>query len=780
MDKQAAPAAAPGYEDRVVPDEEKAVVSKVKDEIDRALDACKTRFKSFELNRSYYRGAATNGGKERVRTNLIFSTIATLYPQIYAKNPDISFSPAESVSEDSYDATKKFGKTAETIVSRMLVRDAKLKKKVKAQVRAAMLCEVGWLKVTYQKDVREDPEIRSRMNDVQDDIERLRASTVMLDEAGADRDLKIGELQLQLQGLAQSEEMLVSSGLVVDKLMSEDVLILDPTIRDFDDYTNASRIAQRVWMDEARFEQRFKRKPCKSAATWKSADVPKTEQTQSTSTGKGESSFVCVWEIWDKDTQQLYTWCQGEEGWARNPFKPRTVGRRFYPFFGLCFNPVDGQFYGVSDVELLVKLQEEYNETREKFSEHRKYSMPITVVRAGGSLTKDDIALLKKAKPGDTVVISGDSSVPLKNDIDALAGPPIDPALYDVQMIRADIEMVSGASDAARGMVLQAKTATEAEIMQQGLVSRTAERQDTIEDMIEEMAAYAIEVLVGELEIPEVTRLAGTEAVWPLNKDVDSIFNQLNLEIRAGSTGKPNKNAERDSWVQLLPQLQAAMEKVMALRQAGQNDMADAMLELTRESLRRFDERIDIDSFLPRKKKGEIDPAQMTMDLQAKTAQLQQAGQIIQELQAQLAQAQQAQQAKTSELDFKANEAQKDRALQKEIEDMRINAKAAQDGVAQALQVNQEIVSRVQQIESFLKSMPAPKEGEEGSDADEILQGVQQMLAQMAPPQAAQPIQVTVPVTIDGKGVVVKEGRAVPNPDGSYSMQVVETPGGAQ
>jgi hypothetical protein len=54
------------------------------------------------------------------------------------------------------------------------------------------------------------------------------------------------------------------------------------------------------------------------------------------------------------------------------------------------------------------------------------------------------------------------------------------------------------------------------------------------------------------------------------------------------------------------------------------------------------------------------------------------------------------------------------------------------------------------------------------------------MLAQMAPPQAAQPIQVTVPVTIDGKGVVVKEGRAVPNPDGSYSMQVVETPGGAK
>lgn len=755
-------------------DPTKALVEKYKRAIDRSLDTNKERFKQYEKARGYYRGKDTAGGVEKVRTNLIFSTISTLYPQIYAKNPDISFSPAESVSESSYDETKQFGKTAETLISRMLVRDARLKKRVKAQVRAAMLCEVGWLKLTFQKDVREDPQIKNRMNDVQDDVERLRAKALNLEEAEGDEDLKIAELQQQLLSLQQSQEMLISSGLVLDKVMTEDILILDETVRDFDDYINSSAIAQRVWMTAEQFEEKFKRKPSSTANTWMGKKIPGAGQDQN----KGSSSdkdvgFYCVFEIWDKTAQQIYTWCQGEECWCRDPFKPRTIGRRWYPFFGLCFNPVDGEFYGMSDVELLIKLQEEYNETRESLAKHRKYSIPLTVVRAGGSLSPEDLNNLKKATYGDTVVISGDSSVPLTNDINSLSGPPIDPALYDVQMIRADIEMVSGASDAARGMVMTAKTATEAEIMQSGLVSRTAERQDTIEDMIEEMAAYSIEVLVGELEVPEVNRLAGEKAVWPMNKDVDSIFNHLNLEIRAGSTGKPNKNAEREAWTQLLPQLQAAMEKIMLLRQQGMNDMADAMTELTRESLRRFDERIDIDSFLPRKKEGEIDPNAVAMESAQKDQQLAEMQQIIQALQQELGAAQQAAQGKEAEHVFKATEAEKDRALQREIEDMRLSAKANAEGVAQALMANQEIVTRLQQIEQFLKSMPAP---DEESGESSALKEVQEMLAAMQ--SQAQPITITVPVTIDGKGQVVKQGVAVPNPDGSFSMQITETPQG--
>lgn len=773
MDQTAKP------EDREIPDEERALVKKIKQEIDRELDRYEKRFDRYEQYRAYYAGRDTRSGSTtNVRTNLIFSTISTLYPQIYAKNPDISFSPAESVSEDTYTEIKQYGKTCETIVSRMLVRGGKLKEKVKSQVRAAMLCEVGWVKVSYQKDMRVDPLISTRMNDIQDNIERLKGLTNELDEAYLNRDLTIAELQQQLSTLEEGKEKVISSGIVIDKLMTEDVLLLDPTIREFADYTQSSRMAQRVWMDEERFETTFKRCPSKQAKKWSGNSIPNAAKSEGSNNAEKESTFFAVWEIWDKNANQVLTWCQGEDGWCREPYSPTTIGRRWYPFFGLCFNPVDGQVYGLSDVELLVKLQEEYNETREKFAEHRRYSIPITVVRAGGSLSEEDVANIKKAKPGDTVVIGGDSSVPLTNDINSLQGPPIDPALYDVQVIRADIEMVSGASDAARGMVLTAKTATEAEIMQQGLVSRTAERQDTIEDMIEEMATYSIELLTGELEINEVVRFAGDKAVWPTDKNIDGIFDNLNLEIRAGSTGKPNKSQDREQWVQLLPQIQSAMDKIMALRQAGQNDMADAMVELAKESLRRFDERIDLDAFFPRKKEGAPDPAQMQMQAQQAQAQLQQAAQMVQQLQQENAQLQQAAQSKRAEFEFKSAEADKDRALQLEIERERAKAKATEQGVAEALSTNQAIVARLDQVEQAVQAIPVDTDDEGGMDCDEILQGVQAMLSQMIPQQSQQPINITVPVTVDGKGQVVKQGSAVRNPDGSYSMQVVETPQG--
>jgi hypothetical protein len=758
-----------------------ALVKKFQREIERELDRHKDRFKQFQKNREHYRGVTTTPGK-LVRTNLIFSTIATIYPQVYAKNPDMSFAPAEAVGDDQYDEIKRYGKTTEVVLQRMLVREGNLKGRVKAVTRAAMLCQVGWLKVTYQKDMREDPEIKNRMNDIQDDIERLRAAAVTLDEANQDHDLRLAEMQAQLDGMRQSQETVVSSGLVIDKLMSEDVVILDPTVRDFDDYKNASRIAQRTWMDSDMFRQRFKRDPSSKAQTWSGSSIQKATQGEGnagTSAADKEAEFCAVWEIWDKTTQTVYTWCEGEDDWCREAFQPKCVGRRWYPFFGLCFNPVDGELYGISDVELLVGLQEEYTSTRDALAKHRKYSIPLRVVRSGGSLTPQDVQNLKDAEYGDTVIVSGDSSVPLTNDVTTVEGPPINPALYDVSMIRTDIEMVSGASDASRGMVAQAKTATEAEIMQQGLASRTGERQDIIEDMIEDMAKYSVEVLTGELTTPEVIRFAGNDAVWPQGGQMDQVFDVLNLEIRAGSTGKPNKNGEREQWIQLMPILQDAIQKVTELRATGQNDMADAITELTRESLRRFDERIDLDSFIPRKKEGQPDPAQQAMESQQKDMQLQQAGQMVQELQAKLQEATKALESKQAEYNFKTQQADLDRQNARQMKQMEIDGKATEQGVTKALTMNDQMVARLQQIETFLQSMPAPEaEGEdkdEGAEREQLLNEVRAMITQMQPPA---PINVTVPVTVEGRGTVTKMGKATPNPDGSFTMQMIEQEAG--
>ena len=86
----------------------------------------------------------------------------------------------------------------------------------------------------------------------------------------------------------------------------------------------------------------------------------------------------------------------------------------------------------------------------------------------------------------------------------------------------------------------------------------------------------------------------------------------------------------------------------------------------------------------------------------------------------------------------------------------------------------QDAVDRVQQLAqqhqdsmNEMQSEQKPMEREPQIDVAQILQAVASM---------QQPINITVPVQIDGKGATVKKGLAVKQADGSFMMESVETP----
>lgn len=583
--------------DRTVSEPEKAAARKWLQTIERRMESEKDRFKAFEDRRRTLRGVESESQVSCTkRTHVVYSVIASLLPQIYAKNPDISATPSESTSQERYAAVKNFARTLEVVLSRLLVKEAKLKRRAKACVRSAMTTSVGWAKVSYQKDVRRDAQIEARMNDAQDNLQRIQASIQKLEDPqamGTELDAERERLTNMLAALEAQVEKVIAEGLVVDHVLSEDVIILDECVRGFDGYAQASAIAHRIWYSKSRYESTFGTTPEKA----KVYQAPNGDDKEIRD-AKAEP-FYCVFEVWSKDENTVYTLTQGCEQYVRAPFQPVKLGRHWYPFFPLGFNLVDGQFYPLSDVELLEKLSDEYNETRDALKEHREDSMPVRVVRAGGNLTPEDVEKIQKRKGREIVAISGAGGKPLAEDMEEFPSIPINPNVYDVMPIRSDIEMVSGASDATQGSVLKAKTATEAEILREGLQSRTAERQDAIEDWIQAMAQYAAEIVLQELTEPQVKRIAGPQAVWP-QMPRDEIFDLVDIEIRAGSTGRPNRLAEREQWVKLMPMIQDGMIRVAEFRLKGMHDMADAVIELLRETLRRFDERIDLDKFLPR------------------------------------------------------------------------------------------------------------------------------------------------------------------------------------
>jgi hypothetical protein len=380
---------------------------------------------------------------------------------------------------------------------------------------------------------------------------------------------------------------------VIDRVMSENLLILDESIRDFDMYVEASTLAEVIWFTPDAYKEIFQHDAPAAATHYKQPSY------KNTTTSDGYTNrWIAVHEIWDKDSQTVYTIAEGANQFCREPYQPQNTGERWYPYFALGFNPVDGQFEPLSDVELLTELQDEYNTTRTNYAQHRKENLPVRVFRKGGSLTEEDVKALSNRKTGDFVGVEGDPSVPLAHDIAVLDNPPVRAEDYDVTGIRNDFDMVSGMSDASRSNLIHAKTATEAEIMKEGLQSRTAERQDVVEDLLQEMAQYVAEILLQVLTPEQVARIAGPGASWPqLSKD--EIFDLVRIEIRAGSTVRPNKQQERQQWIDLLPSFQKMVTTILELRQAGQHDLAGSLTEMLKETLKRFDERLDLEVFVP-------------------------------------------------------------------------------------------------------------------------------------------------------------------------------------
>ncbi|MDE2468275.1 MAG: hypothetical protein KGL35_05915 [Bradyrhizobium sp.] len=251
-------------------------------------------------------------------------------------------------------------------------------------------------------------------------------------------------------------------------------------------------------------------------------------------------------------------------------------------------------------MKMIYKLQDEYSRTRSNFAKHRERAVPARLARAS-QISESDAKKLRQPDINELVVVEGqegDQATPLSNHVAILPYPQIDPGLYNVVPITFDLEQVIGLQDANRGAVQQPKTATEAEIMQNSLVTRITERQDVLEDMMYDMTKYIIEYTAQAYTQDDVVRFCGMGAVWP-QMPLDQIYKHLNLEIRAGTSGRPMRQMEQQNWAIVSPQIQQTIVQIDQLQKTGNQPLADAMKALLKESLRRMDVRIDVDLFIP-------------------------------------------------------------------------------------------------------------------------------------------------------------------------------------
>jgi len=272
--------------------------------------------------------------------------------------------------------------------------------------------------------------------------------------------------------------------------------------------------------------------------------------------------------------------------------------------------PTDGARHPQSLSFRLKKLQDEYSSKRSNSRLASERSIPGTIFDATG-VKPEDAKKIENSVSMEMIGINPVKGDDIRKLFAAKPIPTVDPLVFDTRSVLNDMERVSGVQEALSSAITVQKTATEAKIQDVGFNSRTGSDRDSLEDVLQELAEYTLELAIQGMSHEMVVRIAGAAAFWPEDMEYEDIITLAEIEIKAGTTGKPDDESLRNSWSILLPLVQAVMEQIQQAQITGNVPMATALRNLLQETFRRLDERIDVDQFIPQ---GELENLQPVIE----------------------------------------------------------------------------------------------------------------------------------------------------------------------
>jgi hypothetical protein len=604
---------------------EMLLVEKLWKEYDDARKFDENFRKQIAIDRRY--AAGTSDLSWAVTTNLIGAFIDILVALLYARNPDVSVRKAPQVDESNTYQMQVFARTLEIVIS-SLWKKGNLKKPARKGVRSVLSNGEGWFKCTMVSEKRPQPEVEKALNDAQETHARIIAQQKLLEDPQNQDpetlEAEKAEKEKLIEELQEKIELAVNKMFVIDYVETENIQV-STDINCIENYTDADWIGNEIYIPKDDALSRFKRletEDIKSAKVYyqrapkelTTRDIDnvlpqgmltaESAQAFTTNTSAQESpGFLRCVEIWDRRDKQIRTMIDGVKKWAKEPYPPPYPTSRFFPYFYFAFYEVDGQRHAQSLSWRLYKLQDEYSATRSNFRLTRQRSIPGVLFNATMLDEVEAKKLTDSQSQEYTALRPSDPSIPLANLFAPKPVQSIDMRLYDPTLILNDMERISGVQEALSAAINSPgnpKTATEANIQQSGTQARTTSDRDNLESMLTEMAEYTAQQALQCLETRDVQRLAGAKAFWPEGMDIEDLFTLVEIQIEAGSTGKPRQATDMQAWGTILPLIQKSLQSIEQAFATGNIPMANAEIELVKETMLRLGDESDVERFIPR------------------------------------------------------------------------------------------------------------------------------------------------------------------------------------
>lgn len=450
---------------------------------------------------------------------------------------------------------------------------------MKAMVRRAITCGVGYTKLRYQRAMQPAPDSGAAIADLTGQIaaiERLRARVTDPDiahecEADAER------LRQALTALQSQEQVSSREGPLLD-FPRATAIIPDPATRSLRGWIGTGWIAEEFCLPGERVEEIYGVDLGEMAARVSpDGDAPRVTMRD----GKPHIRF---WQVYHLETRRLYTVADGWPDYLEEPRAPEVDLEQFFPYYALTLNEIEHEkrIFPPSDVELLRSPQDEFNRTKESLRQHRIANRPLYAASAGAFDKQDVTSLVGYAAHAVVTLNNLKEGQNVAELLQPVPKVPIDPNVYEVESLFQDVQRATGNQEAILGGTSGA-SATEVSVAEGSRMSAVGSDTDDIDELLTDIARDFGKTCLAMLPPETVKTIAGPGATWP-EFSREEIMAEVGLTVEAGSSGRPNR--ERDL---------ANMERVLpyVLQIPGINPD-----KLARHVLKIMDDRLDINDWL--------------------------------------------------------------------------------------------------------------------------------------------------------------------------------------
>ena len=274
---------------------------------------------------------------------------------------------------------------------------------LKRTVRRAVTCGVGYVKLGFQRFMKENAEITAQIADYSQRLATLERLSADMADGEIDPDTaQVEELRLLVQDLKRESEMVAREGLIFSYPIPWHI-IPDQDCQDINGFLGCTWVAEEMPMAPERIQEVYG-VDVKSSWTPYSPGTPADTVTAAIRAriyGDEDRrirnvSKAIVWHVYNRSTGLYYCVCDGFPDFLTEPTSPEAWTERFWPWFSLTLNDIEHptQLFPPSDVSLIRDPQREINRSREGLREHRIANRPKTAVGAG-QLDEEDIAQLE-------------------------------------------------------------------------------------------------------------------------------------------------------------------------------------------------------------------------------------------------------------------------------------------------------------------------------------------------------------------------------------------------